>query len=148
MCLCPTSRRRRRSHKSRMWTKRARGFRRAGRWWSSSGARRARRRIGQGNAGMSPPFPHSALWTASAQARAAAKENGVTAWLHLDHATDLKLIRRCIEAGYDSVMIDASEQDFETNVALTRQVVQSAHDRNVAVEAELGYVPKLGQAEA
>ncbi len=85
---------------------------------------------------------------AVAMARAAAKENGVTAWLHLDHATDLALIRRCIEAGYDSVMIDASDQDWETNVSRTRQVVALAHPAGVAVEAELGYVPKLGEAEA
>src|SRR5262245_46522280 len=84
---------------------------------------------------------------AVAMARAAARETGVTAWLHLDHASDLDLIRRCIAAGYDSVMIDASDQDFETNVVQTRQVVEFAHATGVAVEAELGYVPKLGEAD-
>jgi ketose-bisphosphate aldolase len=84
---------------------------------------------------------------AVAMARAAAKENGVTAWLHLDHATDLDLIHRCIAASYDSVMIDASDQDWETNVTRTRQVVALAHPAGVAVEAELGYIPKLSQAD-
>jgi fructose-bisphosphate aldolase class II/tagatose 1,6-diphosphate aldolase GatY/KbaY len=84
---------------------------------------------------------------AVAMSRAAARENDVIAWLHLDHATDAALIRRCIEAGYDSVMIDASEQDWETNVVQTQQVVAMAHTADVAVEAELGYVPKLGQAD-
>jgi fructose-bisphosphate aldolase class II/tagatose 1,6-diphosphate aldolase GatY/KbaY len=85
---------------------------------------------------------------AAAMARAAAKERGVTAWLHLDHAADIGLIRRCIEAGYDSVMIDASDKDFDTNARITRQVVEMARPAGVAVEAELGYVPKLGEAEA
>ncbi|HZO89086.1 MAG TPA: class II fructose-bisphosphate aldolase [Chthonomonadaceae bacterium] len=88
------------------------------------------------------------LQLAAAMARTAAQENGVTAWLHLDHASDPTLIRRCLEAGYDSVMIDASDRDFEENARLTRQVVEMAHPAGVAVEAELGYVPKLGQAEA
>jgi fructose-bisphosphate aldolase class II/tagatose 1,6-diphosphate aldolase GatY/KbaY len=88
------------------------------------------------------------LELAAAMARAAAREQNVTAWLHLDHATDPELIRRCIAAGYDSVMIDASEEELETNVARTREIVALAHPAGVAVEAELGYVPKLGQAEA
>lgn len=80
-------------------------------------------------------------------ARAAAKQMGVCAWLHLDHAMDPALIDACIDAGYDSVMIDASEYDFATNVKRTREVVARAHTKGVAVEAELGYVPKLGQAD-
>ena len=83
--------------------------------------------------------------TAVAMARAAAGEVGVSAWLHLDHARDVELVCRCIEAGYDSVMIDASDKDFDTNVRLTREVVALAHPRGVLVEAELGYIPKLGE---
>jgi fructose-bisphosphate aldolase class II/tagatose 1,6-diphosphate aldolase GatY/KbaY len=82
-----------------------------------------------------------------AMARAAARQMGVRAWLHLDHAMDPALIDACIDAGYDSVMIDASESDFATNVKRTREVVTRAHAKGVAVEAELGYVPKLGQAD-
>jgi fructose-bisphosphate aldolase class II/tagatose 1,6-diphosphate aldolase GatY/KbaY len=88
------------------------------------------------------------LETAVAMARATSREIGVTAWLHLDHARDTDLVRRCIEAGYDSVMIDASEKDFDTNVRLARDVVALACPRGVLVEAELGYVPKLGEREA
>lgn len=82
-----------------------------------------------------------------AMARAAAQQMGVRAWLHLDHAMDSALIDACIDAGYDSVMIDASESDFATNVKRTQEVVVRAHAKGVAVEAELGYVPKLGQAD-
>ena len=88
--------------------------------------------------------------TAVAMARAAIREHGVRAWLHLDHATDPALIHRCIELGYDSVMIDASEKSYADNLKLTAEIVKAAHKNPghfVAVEAELGYVPKLGQAD-
>ncbi len=88
------------------------------------------------------------LETTVAMARAATTELGVRAWLHLDHARDLRLIARCIEAGYDSVMIDASAEPFEQNVRVTQEVVALAHPRGVLVEAELGYIPKLGEREA
>jgi len=84
---------------------------------------------------------------AVAMARSAARQEGVRAWLHLDHATDSRQIEACIAAGYDSVMIDASECSFDENVERTRAVVGAAHAAGVAVEAELGYVPKLGQAD-
>ncbi len=82
-----------------------------------------------------------------ALARAAAKQEGVRAWLHLDHATDPALARRCVDAGFDSVMIDASERPFAENVRLTAALVAHAHAAGVLVEAELGYVPKLGQSD-
>ncbi len=85
---------------------------------------------------------------AVAMVRSAAKDLGVQAWLHLDHATDGALIERCLGAGYDSVMIDASESSFERNVELTRKTVQAAHSCGILVEAELGYIPKLGQVDA
>ena len=85
---------------------------------------------------------------ACAMACAAAHELGVRAYVHLDHATDLDLVRRCLAMGYDSVMLDASEADFATNVAKTREAVTMAHRSGKAVEAELGYVPKLGQSTA
>jgi fructose-bisphosphate aldolase class II/tagatose 1,6-diphosphate aldolase GatY/KbaY len=86
--------------------------------------------------------------TAVAMARAAISEAGVCAWLHLDHARDMDVVGRCIEAGYDSVMIDASDKDFDTNVRFAREVVALARPRGVLVEAELGYIPKLGEREA
>ncbi len=91
---------------------------------------------------------YTGLPMAVAMARAAAAQEGVTALLHLDHCNDLALIRACLDAGYDSVMIDASEQQFDANVAAVRAVVALAHAKGVAVEAELGTVPKLGEAAA
>jgi fructose-bisphosphate aldolase class II/tagatose 1,6-diphosphate aldolase GatY/KbaY len=73
------------------------------------------------------------------------KEYGVEGWIHLDHGDSYELAARCLAAGFDSVMIDASEQPFETNVKLTRQVVKLAEGYGANVEAELGYVAKLGQ---
>lgn len=84
---------------------------------------------------------------AAAMARATADLLGVRAWLHLDHATDPGMIRQCLEAGYDSVMIDASEKALAENERITRQIVEEAHRHGAAVEAELGYIPKLGQKE-
>jgi fructose-bisphosphate aldolase class II/tagatose 1,6-diphosphate aldolase GatY/KbaY len=85
---------------------------------------------------------------AIAMACAAAHELGVRAYVHLDHARDVGLVRRCLAFGYDSVMLDASEEDFDANVEVTREVVALAHRSGKAVEAELGYVPKLGQSPA
>lgn len=58
--------------------------------------------------------------------------------LHLDHGPDFETCKDCIDAGFTSVMIDGSKYDFETNVALTKKVVDYAHERGVVVEAELG----------
>jgi len=77
--------------------------------------------------------------------RAMLKEFGVDGWIHLDHGDSYELAAKCLDAGFDSVMIDASEQPFETNVKLTRQVVKLAEGYGANVEAELGYVAKLGQ---
>ncbi len=60
--------------------------------------------------------------------------------VHLDHCKDLDLIKECIEAGWTSVMIDASARPFEENLALSRQVVQMARPKNITVEAELGAI--------
>ena len=58
--------------------------------------------------------------------------------VHLDHG-DEKTCYECIESGfYSSVMIDASHESFEENVAITRRVVEAAHRRGISVEAELG----------
>lgn len=58
--------------------------------------------------------------------------------LHLDHGTTFESCKRAIEAGFTSVMIDASHHCFEENLALTKQVVDFAHAQGVSVEAELG----------
>ena len=80
--------------------------------------------------------------------RAMVSEYEVEAWIHLDHASDLSLIDKCLEAGFDSVMIDASEKDIGENIAVSREVVRRARHYGACVEAELGYVAKLGQEQA
>ncbi|PKK39058.1 Fructose-bisphosphate aldolase class II [Clostridiaceae bacterium JG1575] len=69
---------------------------------------------------------------------AACEEAGVDMALHLDHGPDLKTVQLAIDSGFTSVMIDGSHEDFETNVRVTREVVEYAHARGVVVEAELG----------
>lgn len=73
-------------------------------------------------------------------AKTASEQNKIPIALHLDHGKDLKIIKKAINLGYSSVMIDASHYDFEKNVALTKKVVQLAHKRGVSVEAELGTI--------
>ena len=68
------------------------------------------------------------------------KSSSVPIALHLDHCKDLSLIAECIEAGWSSVMIDASSRPFEENLTLSKQVVQMAHPKDVTVEAELGAI--------
>ena len=58
--------------------------------------------------------------------------------LHLDHGPDFETCKDCIDGGFTSVMIDASKYDFETNVEMTKKVVEYAHERGVVVEAEIG----------
>ena len=58
--------------------------------------------------------------------------------VHLDHGDTFELCKSCIDGGFTSVMIDGSSKSFEDNIALTRQVVEYAHDHGVVVEGELG----------
>lgn len=58
--------------------------------------------------------------------------------LHLDHGSSFELCKDCIDNGFTSVMIDASGKPFDENIAITKQVVDYAHERGVVVEAELG----------
>ena len=60
--------------------------------------------------------------------------------LHLDHTKDFEIIKDAIASGFSSVMIDASELDFEDNVKKTESVVEYAHAKGVSVEAELGRI--------
>ena len=69
---------------------------------------------------------------------AAVIETGLPIALHLDHGSDYELCKSCIDGGFTSVMIDASGKPFEENIAITRKVVEYAHDHGVVVEAELG----------
>lgn len=87
------------------------------------------------------------LGIAVAMARAALKQYQVEGWLHLDHGTSVEMIKQCLDAGFDSVMIDASEKSFAENVRTTAGVVRIARGYQANVEAELGYVAKLGQTQ-
>jgi fructose-bisphosphate aldolase class II len=69
---------------------------------------------------------------------AAVIETGLPICLHLDHGDSFELCKSCIDGGFTSVMIDASSKPFEENIAITKQVVEYAHDHGVVVEAELG----------
>lgn len=69
---------------------------------------------------------------------AALEDSGLPIVLHLDHGEDFEICKSCIDGGFSSVMIDGSKLPFEENIALTKRVVEYAHDRGVVVEAELG----------
>ncbi len=58
--------------------------------------------------------------------------------LHLDHGNSFELCKDCIDMGFSSVMIDGSALPYDENVALTKKVVEYAHQHNVTVEGELG----------
>jgi fructose-bisphosphate aldolase class II len=58
--------------------------------------------------------------------------------LHLDHGDSFELCKSCVDFGFSSVMIDASHLPYEENIALTKKVVDYAHQFDVTVEAELG----------
>jgi len=87
------------------------------------------------------------LENAVSMGRAGLKYYGVEGWIHLDHGDSIELVKKCLNAGFDSVMIDGSELPLEKNIELTRKVVNLSKPFDVNVEAELGYVAKLGQDE-
>ena len=70
--------------------------------------------------------------------QAALEEADVPVALHLDHGNSFELCKDCIDGGFTSVMIDGSHLPYEENVALTKKVVDYAHERGVTVEGELG----------
>ena len=73
-----------------------------------------------------------------ALAQAAVKDSGIDLALHLDHGADFEICKSCIDGGFTSVMIDGSHHNFEDNIAVTKKVVEYAHERGVVVEGELG----------
>ena len=58
--------------------------------------------------------------------------------MHLDHGDTFETCKQCVDDGFTSVMIDASSKPFKENIAVTKEVVEYAHDHGVVVEAELG----------
>jgi len=87
---------------------------------------------------------YTGLDTLVSLVRSGIKEYKIPAALHLDHCTDLELLRQCISAGYKSVMIDASQESFEENIRKTKEAVHFAHKYDATVEAELGHVGGRG----
>ena len=69
---------------------------------------------------------------------AAVIETGLPIALHLDHGDSFEICKSCIDGGFTSVMIDASSKPLDENIAITKKVVEYAHDHGVVVEAELG----------
>lgn len=69
---------------------------------------------------------------------AAVLTSSVLIALHLDHGDTFEICKQCVDDGFTSVMIDASKLPFEDNIALSKRVVEYAHDHGVVVEAELG----------
>lgn len=60
--------------------------------------------------------------------------------LHLDHGTSVENCKKAVDAGFTSVMIDASKYPLDENIKMTKEVVDYAHLKNVTVEAELGHI--------
>lgn len=73
--------------------------------------------------------------------RTLAEKAPVPVVLHLDHCTDIDYCKKCADAGYTNIMIDASKQSFEENIRQTKEVVDYSHSvGNISVEGELGTV--------
>jgi fructose-bisphosphate aldolase class II len=79
--------------------------------------------------------------------RAAAEQHQIPVVLHLDHATDLAIVRKALDHGFTSVMFDGSQLPFEQNVALTQAAVELAAPFGASVEAELGHVGGMDLAD-
>jgi len=69
---------------------------------------------------------------------AALEDTDLPIVLHLDHGDSFEICKSCIDGGFTSVMIDGSHHNFKDNMALTKKVVEYAHDHGVVVEGELG----------
>jgi fructose-bisphosphate aldolase class II len=72
--------------------------------------------------------------------RAVGDSHSIPVALHLDHATELDLVKAAVDNGFTSVMIDGSQLPFSENVRITRAAVAVAHGHGVSVEGELGHV--------
>ena len=81
---------------------------------------------------------HAGLENLVAIVRQLASRTKAPVALHLDHGKSVELARAAVDAGYTSVMIDASRESYDENVRDTRAIVSYAHPRGVHVEAELG----------
>lgn len=89
---------------------------------------------------LEPDVRGNGWYYLSGLVKAVAAYHDIPVVLHLDHATELDSIRKAIDLGFSSVMIDGSSLSFAENVRLTRSAVDLAAPQGVSVEAELGYV--------
>jgi fructose-bisphosphate aldolase, class II len=83
---------------------------------------------------------HGSLEPLGQATLAVARASSTQVAVHLDHATDVSLVRQAVQLGFGSVMYDASVMSYEDNVAATAAVVRDCHEHGVYVEAELGEV--------
>lgn len=79
-----------------------------------------------------------------AQVKYAAEQTDIPICIHLDHGADFNQIIHAIRLGFTSIMIDASHLSYETNVMLSKKVVEAAHASGISVEAELGTIGDTG----
>ena len=79
--------------------------------------------------------------------RLVAESITVPVCLHLDHTDDVKTVCEAVDAGFSSVMIDGSHFPFETNIEMTKAVVEYAHKKGVSVEGELGAIGENKDAQ-
>lgn len=86
------------------------------------------------------------VFALAAAATAVAKAASVDVSLHLDHVDDVELLHSAADAGFSSVMYDASKLDYTDNVAATRRAADWAHSRDLYIEAELGAIGGKGGA--
>lgn len=67
--------------------------------------------------------------------------------IHLDHGKNFEVVDRAMEIGFGSVMYDGSRKDYADNLKMTKKIVALAHDKGIAVQAELGNVPYIGEMQ-
>lgn len=67
--------------------------------------------------------------------------------IHLDHGHSFESVKRAINVGFTSVMYDGSRKKYEDNVMVTKEISDFCHEKGVAIQAELGFVPYLGEIE-
>jgi ketose-bisphosphate aldolase len=90
--------------------------------------------------GLEPDMEGSGWHYLSGLVKVVADYHKIPVVLHLDHAERPESIRKAVDLGFTSVMIDGSKLPFEENVRVTRAAVDVAHPRGVSVEGELGHV--------
>jgi ketose-bisphosphate aldolase len=96
---------------------------------------------------LEPDLAGKGWWYVPGLVRAVAERHSIPIALHYDHGSNIEEIRRAIDEGFTSVMIDGSRLPFAENVAVSRQAVELAAPHGISVEAELGHVGGADLAE-